>query len=197
MLRADQHHQLVLAERQGLQPLLARGEGEHAEVERAAEHLARDLPRVHAPHLDLRVRVLAPEPLDDGQQDVHGALVGADEHASAPQVLELADGARRLVLEPRQPLRVVEQDLARLGELAALGGTVEQPLVQLFLEPLDRLAHRRLRAVQPRGGAREAALGRDGDEYLQLAEVHSRYYNPELSKRNIYNFDFRPAAARK
>ena len=138
---------------QGLQALLARGEGEHAEVERAAQHLAGDLPRRHAPHFDLGVRVVAAKPFDDRQQDVHGALVGADQHAAAPQVLQLPHGARRFVLEPRQPLGVVEQNLARLRQLAALRGAVEQPLVEFVLEPLDRLADRRLRAVQPLGGA--------------------------------------------
>ena len=170
----DQHHQLVLAERERLQAPFARREGQHAEVEGAAEHLGGHLPGGHAAHLDLRVGVVRAEPFDDRQQDVHGPFVGADQHAPAPQVLQLADRARGLRAQCREALRVVQQELARLGQPAALRGAVEQAFVQLVLEPPDGLADGRLRAVQPLRRAREAALGGNGEEDLQLGEIHGQ-----------------------
>ena len=112
------------------------------------------------------------EALDDGKQDVHGPFVGADQHPAPPQVLQLANGALGLRLELHEALRVVEQQLARLGQSAALRRAIEQPLVELVLEAPDRLADGRLRPVQPFRRAREAALGGDGEEDLQLGEIH-------------------------
>ena len=171
-LGIDQHHELVLAERKRLQAPFARGKGKHAEVERAAEDFAGHLPGRDAAHLDVRVGMVRAEAFDHRQQDVYGAFVGADQHAAAPQVLQLANRALGLCAQCREALRVVEEKLARLGQPASLRGTIEQAFVQLVLEPPDGLADCRLGAVQPLRGAREAALGGDGEEDLQLGEIH-------------------------
>ena len=168
----DQHDELVVAEREGLQTPLARREGQHPEVERAAEHLPGHLPGRDAAHLDLRMRMIRTETLDDREQHVHRAFVRADQHPAAPQVLQLANRALGFRLELREALRVVEQQLACLGQPPALRRTIEQPLVELVLEPPDGLADRRLRPVQPFRRAREAALVGDGEEDLQLGEIH-------------------------
>ena len=112
------------------------------------------------------------ELLDDGKQDVHGGFVGPDEHPSPAQVLELADGAFGLFLEPGQPSGVVQEYRAGLGELSALRGPVEEPLAQLVLETLHGLADRRLGPVQLCGRTGEAPFGRDGEKDVQLGEVH-------------------------
>ena len=46
------------------------------------------------------------------------AFVGADEHAAAPQVAQLAHRRLGLLGQPHQPLRVVLQHAAGLGERA-------------------------------------------------------------------------------
>lgn len=168
----DQHDELVVAEGEGLQAPLARREGQHPEVERAAEHFPGDLPGRDAAHLDLGVGMIRTETLDDREQDVHRPFVGADQHAAAPQILQLANRVLGFRLELREALCVVEQQLARLGQTPALRGPVEQPLVELVLQPPDRLADGGLRPVQALRGAREAALVGDGEEDLQLGEIH-------------------------
>jgi hypothetical protein len=98
------------------------------------------------------------EPRHDRQHHVHGGFVGAHEDPPPPQVAQLAHRGIGLLRQAHQPLGVVEQHPARLGEPAILGRPVEQLLAELLLEPAHGLAHRRLRPPQPRGGLREAAL---------------------------------------
>ena len=99
------------------------------------------------------------EPRDERQQRVHGRLVGADQHAPPPQVPQLAHRLLGLLRQPHQPLRILAEHAARLGQRALLGRAVEQPLAQLVLEAPDGLADRRLGAVQLGRGSREASLG--------------------------------------
>ena len=103
---------------------------------------------------------------------MHGALVGADEHAAAAQVAQLAHGRLGLFGEAHQPLRVVAQHAPGFGQRALLRRSIEQPLAELVLEPPDGLAHGGLGAVQLGGGAREAALGRDGQKDLEFGQFH-------------------------
>ena len=72
-----------------------------------------DLPRRHAPDVDARLRVLPREPLDDRQQRVDGRLVGADDDAAAPHLLQLADRGLRLGGEPQEPGGMLAQQDAR------------------------------------------------------------------------------------
>jgi hypothetical protein len=69
---------------------------------------------------------------------------------------------------------VVEEPLARLGRRGAAPVAEQQALAQLDLEPSHLAADRGLRdAEQPRGPG-EAAEVDDGDEVLELPEVHAR-----------------------
>jgi hypothetical protein len=63
---------------------------------------------------------------DERQHAVDAALVRADEHTSLPHVPELGHGAGRLVRQPEQPGRVVEEELARVGEGAVARRAVDQ-----------------------------------------------------------------------
>ncbi len=99
------------------------------------------------------------EPLDERQQRVHGGLVGADDDAAAPDLLQLPDRRLGLAGEPEQPLRVVLQQPPGLGQRAVSRGPVEQLLAQLVLEPPDRLADGRLGPVEP-GGRRARSSAR-------------------------------------
>ncbi len=112
------------------------------------------------------------EARDQRQQGVHGGLVGADEHAAAPQIAQLAHRRLGFLRQADEPLPVVLQHLPRLGQRAGLRRAVEQLLAELQLEPPDRLADGGLGAVHFCGGARKTALLRHGQEHLQGGEVH-------------------------
>ena len=113
-----------------------------------------------------------PEARHQRQQRVHGGLVGADQHAAAPQVAQLAHGRFGLLRQPDEPLPVVLQHPPRVGQRAALRRSVEQLLAEVDLEPPDRLADGGLGAVHLGRGAREAALLGDGEKDPQRGQVH-------------------------
>ena len=170
--RRRQHHELVVAQANRAEPALGGREREHAEVEAALLHFDADLARRDASDVELDARVLLAEALDQRQEHVDRGLVGADEDPAALEVAQVADRRFGLFGEPHQTLRVVEEHPAGLGELAVLGRAIEEPLAEVVLETADRLADRRLRAMQARGGAREAALRGDGQKDLKLCEIH-------------------------
>ena len=62
--------------------------------------------------------MLFPELLDDGEEHVDRRLVCADEDTPLTEILQLPHGALRLVGQPHQPTRVVEQDGSGLGQLS-------------------------------------------------------------------------------
>ena len=103
---------------------------------------------------------------------MHGRFVGADEHAAAPQVAQLAHRRLGLLGEPHEPLPVVLQHAAGVGQRAALRRPVEQLLAEIVFEPPHGLADGRLGAVHLGRGARKAALLGDGEEDPQGCEIH-------------------------
>jgi len=137
------------------------------------QHLDANLSRRDAADIDLHPWMLLPEALDQRQQDVDRRLVRADQDPAALQVAQVAHRAFRLLRQAHQPLGVIQQHPARLRQLAVLGRAVEQPLAEVLLQPADRLAHGGLRSVQPGRGAREAALGGDGQKYLEFSKIHA------------------------
>ena len=66
-----------------------------------------------------------------------------------------------LLRQAEQPLGVVAEQAAGVGQGGVLGGAVEQPLADALLEPADRLADGRLGPVQLHGGPGEAPFGGD------------------------------------
>jgi hypothetical protein len=70
-------------------------------------------------------------------------------------------------------LGLVEEGAAALGELDAARGAAKQRKADLVLEQAYLLADRRLRDVEPRGRAREAALLGDGQGVAKLAELQA------------------------
>jgi hypothetical protein len=74
-------------------------------------------------------------------------------------------------LELQQAARVTEQHLAIVGQRDAARCPPEQGPFGLELKPLDLLAHRRLRQVEPLRGAVETAAIRHGNEGAQQFEI--------------------------
>src|SRR5437773_6511131 len=119
-------------------------ERERAEVQAPLLYFDRDLPRRHTAYIERDVRVALAESDNQRQQRVNRRLVGADEHAAAPQVAELADGRFGFFGQAHEPLPVVLQHLAGFGQGAGFRRSVEQLLPELDLEAPDRLADGRL-----------------------------------------------------
>jgi hypothetical protein len=92
------------------------------------------------------------------------------------RALLLADGgAHRLaaVLDRGQHrLGERQEGAAGFGQLHPAAHALEQRRAQLLLDQTDAPADRRLRAVEPAGGAGEAAELGDGDEGADLVDVH-------------------------
>ena len=96
------------------QPLLGRVERQRAEIEAPLLDFDGNLPRGHAADVGGDVGVALAEPRDERQQRVDGGLVGADEHAAAAQIAQLAHRRLGLLRQAHEPLAVVLQHLARL-----------------------------------------------------------------------------------
>ena len=174
MLRAGEQDDVVAAEREGLDAFFGRLKRDDAEVDRALEHRRRHLTRRDASHVHDRVRMRGGEPLEQRQQRVDRRLVGADDQSAAAQLLQLPHRGLRLAREADEPLRVVLQQLARLGQRAVARRPIEEPLAELVLEPANGLADGRLRAVKLARRGREAALGGDDQERGQVRQLHAQ-----------------------
>ena len=172
MRRRREQDDVVAAEEDGLDAAIRGQEREDAEVDAAIEDGAGDLARRHAPDLDRHLRMQRGEALDVRQQAVHGRLVGAHDHAAAAHLLELLDGGLGLAGQPQQPLRVILEQTAGLGERAVPGRPVEQPLAQLILDPADRLADGRLGPVEAARRGGETPVRGDGEKRGQVRELH-------------------------
>ncbi len=186
-----EHDQLVAAERDRLQAAIGGLKRQDTEVEAAIEDLGGDLARPHAADLDERLRVRPGEAIEEGQQRVHGGLVGADDDAPAANLLQFAHRDFSVGGERQQPSGVLLQQAAGLGQGAVADGPIEQAIAELFLEPPDRLAHGRLGAMQLLGGDREAALRRYRHKCAQILQLHRPNYNLALFKSNKYKLDSR------
>src|SRR5258706_16482295 len=78
-------------------------------------------------------------------------------------------------LKLQQSTRVAEQHLAIVSQCDTARCPPEQGPFGLELKPLDLLAHRRLRQVEPLGGTVETAAIGDGHEGTQQFEIqHGR-----------------------
>ena len=92
------------------------------------------------------------EPVEEGQQRVHRRLVGADDDAPAPNLLQLAHRDFGVRGERQEPAGVLLQQAPRFGQRAVADRAIEEPIAELFLEPADGLADRGLGAMQLLGG---------------------------------------------
>ena len=72
--------------------------------------------------------------------------------------------------------RLVEQRAARVGQLDAVRRAVEERDAPLALQVADRRRDGGLDDVQAIGGARERALLGDGDEGLEVAQLHHGHH---------------------
>ena len=96
---------------------------------------------------------------------------------------EFRECSRCLGPEVEELLRVLTQYLAGVGEGAIPRGTFQKNLTQFSLQLCDGLAYRWLSSVKARSSAREASLFCDGEECLQLKEIHHPAFRARESGR--------------
>ncbi len=128
--------------------------------------------RVQFLQLQVHRGVAGAEAAQDRRQD----LVGGRGHEAHRQpaghaAAGAARGGERALHLRQHAVRLVEQHAAWLRQLDLASRALEQHDAELFLERADHLAKRRLRHVQPVGGAAKAEFLRHGDELAQLAQV--------------------------
>ena len=81
-----------------------------------------------------------------------------------------------LLLETREPPRVVENDLPRAGEAHAAPLRHDEPRAELLLELPEPDAERGLRHEMRLGGGREASELGDGDEIFERRQIHKHIF---------------------
>jgi hypothetical protein len=111
-----EHDELVLPEHDRTESRLGRLKREHTEVEAALRDFGADLSRRNAAHVDVDQRVGLTELGRDRQHHVDRCLVGADEHAPAPEIAQVLDRALGFLREAQQTLGVVAQESSGVGQ---------------------------------------------------------------------------------
>ena len=106
------------------------------------------------------------------QQVQRRGLVGADHQPAGRVVAQLRQRDLQLPLKVLEAPRVLQHDLAGIGQQDLLARAVEQLLAQFVLETLHRQRHRGLCPQQLLGRPRKALLGGNRLENLQRVEFH-------------------------
>jgi hypothetical protein len=121
-------------------------------------------------HLELHARMELGEAAERRGQRAAGDLLDHAETRGARQPRRRQAMTSRF-LELQQATRVAKQHLAIIGQRDTARCPSEQGPLGLELKPLDLLAHRRLRQVEPISGAVEPAAIGDGNEGAQQFEI--------------------------
>ena len=176
-----QQHEFVATEGVGLQSLVGGLKRQDAEIQRPVVELRGNPARWYPPDFDRDVWMRCREVANEREDRVHGRFIGADHHPSAPDFVQLADGRARIRCHAKQPDGVLQQQDARVGQRATLRAAIEQPVAKLLLQAADRLADGGLRPVQPPRRLGKTALLGDGDEGIEVLQLHfslkiSNYY---------------------
>ncbi len=114
------------------------------------------------------MRAAAAKFVQHRQQVKAGVFVGGEQQTAAVERTQLVERVGRLVAKRQQPLRIVAQQLACLGERAVARSALKKDFAKVALEFADDLAYRRLGPVQSRRRAGEAALLGYGQKCFKL-----------------------------
>ena len=146
---------------------------DEADVHFAIHDLPRDLRQPAALDADLDVRELLQVVAQRRRQQVHRRrLVRGDRQPAGLERPQLRHLPQRVVAHGQQPPGVVGEHAARFGQRHFVDVAREQRRADFFFEPPHALADRRLRPVHAFGRARERAFFDDGEEVLEMQEVH-------------------------
>ena len=126
-------------------------------------------------HLEFDPREIAAHPREQlGHQDRAQGRGDAEDDAAAGMGVLGADFVAGALDVAQDAGGAFQQLLAGLGQPDAAIGAGEQRHAELLLEPLHMPGQRRLREVQMRRGAGDAAEFGDADEVIEAAQFHGR-----------------------
>ena len=172
MVRWHHERQLIAQDLRGLQLRLTGHEGNRAQVETVIEHFVRNVPRVDAVHADLHAGMLLVEARQRRNQRMDGAFVDPQGELAAPQAIQISQPLLYFVAQVEEPLGVLLEELAGVGEADGARAAHKQRLAQGVLELADGQADGRLGAIKLFGGPGKAALAGHRQKHLQFAEIH-------------------------
>jgi hypothetical protein len=99
-------------------------------------------------------------------------VTGGQGQATAHFAGEVGQGAAGIIQHVENLVGPRQQGAAGFGQADFTAQAVEQPHVQLLLQPGDAFADGRLGQVQAFAGAGEAAGFGDGDKGIEVGQVH-------------------------
>ncbi|MNE41009.1 hypothetical protein D3C80_1350580 [compost metagenome] len=109
-----------------------------------------------------------------GRQTVQADVVTGGQGQTAGHFAgEVGQGSARIIEDIENLISPRQQGAPGLGQAHFTTQTVEQPHLQLLLQPGDALADGRLGQVQPFPGAGEASGLGDGNKGIEVGQVHS------------------------
>ena len=120
-------------------------------------------------HLHIRPRNGRPQEFHLEIARQGGERTDADRAPGHARALQRFD---ELLARGKDPVRMVERDPPRLGQDELPPAPLEERMAEPLFELLDLDGERRLRKVQPFGGARQVAVMGDGAEIAQVVIVH-------------------------
>ena len=132
---------------------------------------------------DAHLRPLRVELREHTGNDVqHARAVDAHVELSGQPLRRAPRALGRALRQVQQVGHLVQQRLARLGQLHTAGQPVKQRRAHLLFKFADLLAEGRLRNPQPFGRAAEMKLLREASEIAQLSKI-----DPGIHRKNISN----------
>src|SRR5687768_12724518 len=116
--------------------------------------------------------MLSGEGADEWEQGMHRRFVRADHDPPPAHFVQRTDCLTRSRGHLEEADRMLQQKHAGGSQRAVPGGAIEEAVAKFVLESPDRLADRRLRAMQLARRHRKTAFFGHGGERLKVLELH-------------------------
>ncbi len=166
------HHekQFIQIDDDGMQLRLLRIIREDAEFRVVAQHVSGNVAAQRALHRDADHGMQAAEFGQHRQQVESGEFVGRDAQFAAMQLAQFSERAGGIVAQVEQALGILLQDAPGIGQQAVARGAVEERLAHILFQLVNRLAHRRLGAMQFFRRPGKFPLPRHRQKHFQLSQ---------------------------
>ena len=178
MVRLNHELQLVAKDRNDTQARALDREGNDSDIHGAQLDLLDDFAAEVAVHAYAYGRVLIVKALEDLRQNVKkGRLVRTNRQHAARLLGSMGERIAGFVMQTKQGLRILQQNLSSGRESNGLARSVEEALLIIFFELANLRADCRLRSEHFRGCARKVAFLRHFDKSFQMIQVHAAPMN--------------------